>query len=240
MIRRTLLYGCLLWLLAACTPTGVTVTRAPTTPTPSGETLPAYALPARDNLAKTLGLTPAQVVVKSIEEMTWPNACLGHVRTDDVCLEVITPGYRIIFGTPQGDYVYHSNQTGEKFRAVGPVVGETPTPTPTVTPVPIKPGASGIEGQVFISPTCGGPVRPGQNCTAPYQAVITVLDTANNVVTQVTSDANGRFSLALPPGVYTLRPEKPNPGPARAAEVSVTVESGRLASVEIMYDSGLR
>ena len=79
-----------------------------------------------------------------------------------------------------------------------------------------------------------------RDCTAPYQAIITVLDQAGQMVSQVSSDATGRFRLALPPGVYTLRPEKPVPGIARSAEMTVTVDTGRVTAIEIMYDSGLR
>lgn len=232
--------GGALLMLAACTPVGTEVTREvpPLPPTQTTQPIPSYALPARAHLAQALGAPLEQVVIKEIQTREWPNSCLGVLRADDVCLEVITPGYQIVFGAPQGDYTYHTDRTGQKFRAAAPP--PTATPALAVTPGVIKPGESGIEGMVTISPTCGGPVRPGQDCTAPYQAVITVLDAANKAVDQATSDAQGRFRLPLPPGVYTLRPERPKPGIATAADITVTVEAGRVTSVEIMYDSGLR
>lgn len=240
VVRLLMTLVVIMFVLAACAPVASDATRSvpPLPPTNTAQPAPAYALPAQAHLAQALGAPLEHVVIKEIQPTQWPNSCLGVIRTDDVCLEVITPGYRIVFNTPQGDYTYHTDQTGQKFRAAEP--SPTATPALVVTPGVIKPGESGIEGMVTISPTCGGPVRPGQDCTAPYQAVITVLDAANKAVVQATSDAQGRFRLPLPPGVYTLRPERPKPGIATAADVTVTVEAGRVTLVEIMYDSGLR
>lgn len=237
-MRNVLLCSLLLLLLAACAPAGVTVTRTVETPTPAGQAVPDYLMPAQASLAQMLGLDAAQITLQAVEAVQWSNSCLGLMQPEDVCLEVITPGFRVIFGTPQGDFVYHTNQTGDKFRAAGPL--SNATPAATTTPAVIAPGASGVAGIVTISPTCGGPVRPGQDCTAPYQAVISILNARGDVLTQVASDAQGRFSVPLPAGVYTLRPERPTAGIANAGEVSVTVEAGRVTQVEIEYDSGLR
>jgi hypothetical protein len=100
-------------------------------------------------------------------------------------------------------------------------------------------GASGIEGQVTLGPTCPGPVRPGQVCERPYQATITVLDQQGQDVTQFQSGADGRFQVPLAPGRYTLRPESPGALP-RAGQLTVTVNPGRWTEVSIDYDTGLR
>ncbi|MFZ1707381.1 MAG: carboxypeptidase-like regulatory domain-containing protein [Anaerolineae bacterium] len=235
-----ILTGSALLILTACAPVMTQATREvpPLPPTLDPNPLPAYVVPAQADLMRKLDLPSTEVVASTVETVDWPNSCLGLMKPEDVCLEVITPGYRIIFHTPKGDYAYHTDRSGQKFRAAGLLPAGTPSPI--ATPAIIRPGDSGIEGLVTISPTCGGPVRPGQDCTAPYQASITVLDQADRVVSQVSSDAEGRFRLALPPGNYTLRPEKPAKGIARAADVSVTVVAGQVTTVEITYDSGLR
>jgi len=104
-----------------------------------------------------------------------------------------------------------------------------------------NPGASGIAGQVFIGPTCGGPVKAGSTECAdkPYQATIMVLDSTGQLVTQFTTDAEGRFNVPLQPGAYTLHPESNGKLPA-AADQNITVLSGQLLMVTITYDSGMR
>jgi len=98
--------------------------------------------------------------------------------------------------------------------------------------------ASGIEGRVVIRP-----VRPvtgrGVVDQAPYQARISVLDSARREVAAVESDAAGHFRLALPPGSYVLRPQSPARYP-RASEQRVVVRPHKLTRVEIVYDSGMR
>jgi hypothetical protein len=98
--------------------------------------------------------------------------------------------------------------------------------------------ASGIEGQVSIRPV--RPVeRKGVPNQRPYQAQITVVDTAGNEVAKVDSNAEGKFRITLPPGTYVLRPESPGLYP-RASEQRVKVSQNSVSRVEILYDSGLR
>jgi hypothetical protein len=106
----------------------------------------------------------------------------------------------------------------------------------------ILPYDSGVRGTVMVGPTC--PVErmpPDPNCAdKPFQTLVTIFR-ANDlthafVLTQ--SDANGRFSAALPPGDYVLGageaalPDCDNP--------TVSVEPRGYASVVISCDSGIR
>ena len=105
-----------------------------------------------------------------------------------------------------------------------------PPPTPT---------DSGIEGQVFIGPTCPV-VQIGQECPdQPYQALLTVLSPDGREIVQVQTDEQGRFKIPLPPGEYILRPESPNVLPF-ASEQLFTVEAGTFTTVIVTYDSGIR
>jgi hypothetical protein len=106
-----------------------------------------------------------------------------------------------------------------------------PTPTP----------ASGIVGTVTEGPICPGPVHVGNNpCpNRPYQASITILDEHNHQVAQIQTNADGYFKLALPAGTYILHPISGNPLP-RAADQTVTVNSGQYTQVAIVYDTGIR
>jgi hypothetical protein len=66
-----------------------------------------------------------------------------------------------------------------------------------------------------------------------------VFDSAGRQVTEARSGADGRFRVPLPAGVYTLKPQ--NEGvPPTAAEQTVTVDTGRVTRIQIVFDSGIR
>ena len=121
----------------------------------------------------------------------------------------------------------------------------TPAPLPTVAAPIIEATAfmessSGIEGIVLIGPACPGPVRTDTPCPdQPFQAVISVLNSGEQVVQEIKTAEDGLFRIELPPGTYTLQPQAPNVV-TRAADQSVTVEAGQFISVTIVYDSGMR
>lgn len=114
-----------------------------------------------------------------------------------------------------------------------------PPATPLATATTAPAGESGIEGVVTIGPTC--PVqRIDSPCPdRPYAAEIIVLDGARKRVAGVASGADGRFRILLPPGVYTLSPQHKN-ALSNAPEQLVTVVAGRITSVQIVFDSGIR
>ena len=101
------------------------------------------------------------------------------------------------------------------------------------------PADSGLEGQVFLGPVCPL-VTPGQECpNQPYQAMLTVNSAEGGRITQLSTDQQGRFRLALKPGKYILHPESSN-GMPFAGEQAFTVEAGRFAQIFVKYDSGIR
>jgi hypothetical protein len=60
---------------------------------------------------------PAASLVE-VRSTDWPDACLGISRPDATCLQVITPGYRIVLDDPQqGRIEYHTSRAA----AAGPV-----------------------------------------------------------------------------------------------------------------------
>jgi hypothetical protein len=91
-------------------------------PTGSAPQIPDAFQPARDDLAKELGISPNQIQVQSSEEVMWRDSCLGVVVPGEMCAQVITPGFRVVFTTPQGDIEYHTNQSGNSFRKAGSTV----------------------------------------------------------------------------------------------------------------------
>lgn len=120
------------------------------------------------------------------------------------------------------------------------VVGcsEIGIPIPTATP------PSGIRGTVLLGPTCPGGQDPGANdpvpCVTSYAAMLVILNSDGVRVTEVSSGADGKFQVDLPPGEYVVTPVSGADTYPIAQPVSVTVSSGGFVDVEINYDTGIR
>jgi hypothetical protein len=193
------------------------------------DSLPIFQA-ARQAIAQKSGVALDQVVLISYEPVDWPDSCLGAAQANEMCLQVITPGYLAFFDTPQGQIEVHLDKSGRMFRLITPGI---------FTTIPAS-GTSGIEGRVWIGPACPGPQSLASPCPdQPYQATITILKASDEVVARVQSDQQGYFRLELPPGTYVLRPESGAVMP-RAPEQTVAVLPGQFTPVQIVYDSGMR
>jgi len=77
---------------------------------------------AKQDLAKRLGGNAAVLGIgEYIQEVTWPDSCLG-ASASEVCAQVITPGYKVIFTVAkQGGkkYLYHTDRV-DHFIFIGP------------------------------------------------------------------------------------------------------------------------
>ena len=103
---------------------------------------------------------------------------------------------------------------------------------------------SGIEGQVFISPTRPGPIRPGLGSSrAPYETTLAVMTVGEGrEVTRLKTSCDGRFLVASPPREYEIGPVADKPGRflPRASPQQVKVLPGQFVQVTIEFDSGMR
>jgi hypothetical protein len=99
--------------------------------------------------------------------------------------------------------------------------------------------ASGIHLTATIGPTCPGPERPGQVCTQPYEGLFVVTNSAGTEVARATTDQNGKATIDLPPGDYTITPRVEGRFPS-GAPATVTVISGQYVEASIELDSGIR
>ena len=111
----TMMLILLLGLAAAC---GSAETEpGPLPATAEAEQAAAEALPpARLALADYLGIEADLLELAQIEDAEWPNACLGLAEPDEMCAEVLTPGYRILFAHAGETYVVRTNVSGSAVR----------------------------------------------------------------------------------------------------------------------------
>jgi hypothetical protein len=100
--------------------------------------------------------------------------------------------------------------------------------------------ASGIEGNVTISPTHGGPIKAGEDDSAPMANVSFRVEAAGATITTFKTDGKGYFKVNLPPGHYAIRTEQPLMKGRGCGLSDVEVTAGGFKKVHLDCDSGLR
>src|SRR3990172_3784152 len=71
-------------------------------------------------------------------------------------------------------------------------------------------GDSGVEGMVWVGPTCPV-VQEGVDCPdSPLEADLEVRGAAGTVIARGRSGADGGYRVALPAGMYVLHPLSPS------------------------------
>jgi hypothetical protein len=125
----------------------------------------------------------------------------------------------------------------------------TPTAEPTSATAPSTPaappagstpaaqGGSGVEGST-VTTRC--PVVTDTGCPKYPLTTHVVVANATRAVAAVDTGADGRFRIALSPGVYTIKATAMPAGITRPATTTVTVVAGRYASLTLELDSGIR
>ena len=99
---------------------------------------------------------------------------------------------------------------------------------------------TGIRGTVLWGPLKPGPSKLGQIDEAPLRASFAVYE-ADNKVAEFESDRNGRFEVSLPPGDYTIVPDKNTPIPFPGSQkTQVNVPKDSFAVVTIRLETGMK
>ena len=101
-------------------------------------------------------------------------------------------------------------------------------------------GSSGLIGRVNVSPTCPGPQKVDEVCSAPLaKAQVLLLDGSGMTVGAATTSEQGTFEIAALAGTYRVRVAIAGRLP-NCPVVPVTVSADQFAVVEIACDSGMR
>lgn len=118
------------------------------------------------------------------------------------------------------------------FAAMTCVVSAETSPSP-------KP-ETGIEGVVTISPTHGGPIREGEDSSRPLPDAIFVVRKGTEEVARFTTDDQGRFQVALPPGNYEVLAREQKHKLGGWGPFPIEVEAGKMTKRNFDCDSGMR
>ena len=82
------------------------------------DTIPAAAA-ARADLAARFERDLADVRVVSATRQQWPDSCLGAAEEDEVCAQVITPGYEVLLLLDDNSYTFRTDEDGTVVRFAG-------------------------------------------------------------------------------------------------------------------------
>jgi hypothetical protein len=139
-----------------------------------------------------------------------------HPNKKAICGAIAKQGTRLFAPVPRGtacSQIYGGPQTatitgtvnGRKInstfsRTDGCQVARWNTAKAFVT----FPGYATVSGRVELSPTCGGPVRPGQNCTNPSAAGTVTFTSNSQKSVKAKAVADNGFSVLLPTGSWTV------------------------------------
>jgi hypothetical protein len=77
---------------------------------------PDVALNVQNYIIETLAVPQESIEIKNVEQMDWPNGCLGLPVGDEACVEAITPGWLLTFDINNQEYKYRVDQTGTVIR----------------------------------------------------------------------------------------------------------------------------
>jgi len=96
-----------------------TPTSADNTPPGSIHNLPVPDAVAavRSHVAQEFNLNEGVVILLTAFEKQWPDGCLGVASSEEMCIQVITPGYEVKVMAVGKEFVYRTNADGSVIRA---------------------------------------------------------------------------------------------------------------------------
>jgi hypothetical protein len=86
------------------------------------DNLPMAVIAAIQNLSDLLGILQEDIVVVEYEFVNWSDSCLGYSNLSEQCLQVITPGYRVILESNDQNYEYHTDVSGRSLRLLSGII----------------------------------------------------------------------------------------------------------------------
>ena len=122
--------------------------------------------------------------------------------------------------------------------SASPSVAGSPAPTAASSGT----AASGVRGKATAGPVCPVERVPPDSACAPRPvigATIVILDPSGKEVARATTGSDGTYHVTLPPGTYTVNPEKTTGIMRAPAPQPVTVVNG-VVVLDLSYDTGIR
>jgi hypothetical protein len=67
-----------------------------------------------------LNVAADRITLVDFEHVEWTDGCLGAGRPDEGCIQVITPGYRVMLEVDGQTYEFRTDETGSQIRQAQP------------------------------------------------------------------------------------------------------------------------
>ncbi len=117
--------------------------------------------------------------------------------------------------------------------------------TETIAITVAKPITPGIEGTAIKSPILANSAQNQgkKNFAEVAGAVVIVKDSKGNEVARATTGKDGKYSIDLKPGVYTISSDHPQKGAAglpTSFSTTITVKTGQREKIDVRFDTGIR
>ncbi len=94
----------------------------------------------RQALSQQTGIPAKKLRVIESSQKTWPNGCLGLAKPDELCTQMMVPGWRVVFSNGTRRWVYRTDATGKNYRLETPIQRSlVPVPNHPVIVTSIKP-----------------------------------------------------------------------------------------------------
>lgn len=68
------------------------------------------------DVAVRQGILTRQLQITDYNQQTWRDGCLELTQPDELCIQALVPGWRIVVSNGKQNWVYHTNQTGSAVR----------------------------------------------------------------------------------------------------------------------------
>jgi hypothetical protein len=81
------------------------------------ENVPTRVLDAvRQDLSKRTSIPADQFQVREASQQTWPDGCLGLAQPDEMCLQALVEGWRIVISYRDRTWAYRTDSRGRTIR----------------------------------------------------------------------------------------------------------------------------
>ena len=98
---------------------------------------------------------------------------------------------------------------------------------------------TGLEGQIRVGPTHGGPIHKGVDDSQPLANATFVVKQRERVVASFETDGQGRFHVALPAGKYFVSKKDWKGLAGNYGPFEVDIVAGQVKKVEWKCDTGM-